>query len=59
MSQMTTQPVRRAGGGVDVYTGLLCVAFIILAAGIFIMVRKNMDHSAVDGQEGGPIKLVG
>ena len=45
MSQFNA-PIRRSGGGPDVFTGLLCVAFLVLAAGIFLMVRKNSEHSA-------------
>ncbi len=57
MSQFTG-PVRRAGGDIDVYTGLLTVAFLVLAAGIFLLVKRNIDHSAVDGRNGGVLTLV-
>ncbi|MHC5113384.1 MAG: hypothetical protein ACYTGP_03020 [Planctomycetota bacterium] len=56
MSQFNA-PVRR-GGGVDVYTGLMFVAFLVLAAGVGLLVMRNMEHSAVGNQPGGPIKLV-
>jgi len=58
MSQFNA-PVRRAGGGVDVYTGLLAAAFIILAAGVTMMALRNIEHSA-DGPNasGGVITLV-
>mgnify|MGYP005675226609 CR=1 FL=1 len=52
MSQFNT-PVRRSGGGVDVYTALLAAAFLVLAAGVFMMAQKNTEHA------GGMITLVG
>jgi hypothetical protein len=58
MSQMSTPQMKRASGGVDVYTGLLAVAFLVLAAGVGLLVKRNIDHSATDGQDGGPVKLV-
>ena len=56
MSQFNA-PVRR-GGGVDVYTGLLFVAFLVLAAGVGLLVMKNIEHSADGNEPGGPIKLI-
>ena len=58
MSQFNA-PARRSGGSLDVYTGLLFVAFLVLAAGIGLLIKRNMEHSAVDGSPGGVIKLVG
>ncbi|MHC4219081.1 MAG: hypothetical protein ACYSU7_11570 [Planctomycetota bacterium] len=57
MSQFQT-PVRRSGGELDVYTGLLCVAFLVLLAGAILLATGNMEHSRVDGNAGGPFKLV-
>ena len=57
MSQFNA-PVRRTGGHVDVYTGLLLAAFIVLAAGVAMMAKRNMDHSAFGTQQGGLITLV-
>lgn len=57
MSQFNT-PVRRAGGSLDVYTGLLVVAFLVLAAGAFLLARKNMEHSAEGNSPGGMFTLV-
>ena len=58
MSQFNA-PVRRAGGGLDVYTGLMLVSFLVLAGGIALLVKKNIEHSDVSGRgDGGPIKLV-
>ena len=58
MSQFTG-PVRRSGGDIDVYTGLLTVALLVLAAGVFLLVKRNIEHSAVDGRNGGVITLIG
>lgn len=58
MSQINA-PVRRASGGLDVYTGLLGVALIVLAAGVFLMATKNIEHSAADARsDGGVFQLV-
>ncbi|HRP62931.1 MAG TPA: hypothetical protein PK400_06545 [Phycisphaerales bacterium] len=58
MSQFNA-PVRRSGGELDVYTGLLCAAFVVLVAGVSLMALKNIDHSAADrGGSGGMLKLV-
>lgn len=58
MSQFNA-PIRRSGGEIDVYTGLLCAAVLVLAAGLFLMVRKNIEHSAVGSRaDGGMFKLV-
>jgi hypothetical protein len=56
MSQFNA-PVRRASGGVDVYTGLLLVSFLVLAAGVALLAMNNIEHSD-DGSGGGVIKLV-
>jgi hypothetical protein len=56
MSQFST-PIRRTGGSLDVYTGLLFVAFVVLAAGVALVAMKNMEHSA-DGGSGGPFRLI-
>ena len=58
MSQFNV-PTARRSAGIDVYTGLLGVAAIVLAAGIALMVMKNTDHSASGrGASGGAITLV-
>lgn len=57
MSQFNA-PMRRAGGDLDVYTGLLVVAFIMLLGGILLLARANADHSSVGNQSGGMLKLV-
>ena len=58
MSQFNA-PVRRSGGDLDVYTGLLCVAFLVLAAGVALLAMKNMEHSGdTRGEGGGMLKLV-
>jgi hypothetical protein len=57
MSQFNA-PVRRSGGGLDVYTGLLLVATVVLIAGIAWVVKVNIEHSADGGSGGGPFKIV-
>ena len=57
MSQFNA-PVRRSGGGLDVYTGLLFVALVVMIAGVAWMIVKNSDHSATGSGGGGPFKLV-
>lgn len=58
MSQFNA-PVRRTSGSLDVYTGLLCVSFLVLAAGAFLLAMKNIEHSAADARsEGGMFTLV-
>ena len=58
MSQFNA-PIRRTSGDLDVYTGLLCVALLVLAAGVFLMARKNSEHSAADARsQGGMLQLV-
>ncbi len=50
--------VRRTGGGINVYTGLLCVAFLVLLAGVVLLMKRNSEHSAADDRSGGPFHLV-
>jgi hypothetical protein len=57
MSQFNA-PMRRAGGDLDVYAGLLVVAFIMLLGGVLLMARANVDHSSVGNQSGGMLELV-
>lgn len=43
----------------DVYSGLLCVATMLLGMGVAWMVLTNTEHSALDDRsEGGPLVLV-
>ena len=58
MSQFNA-PVRRAGGSLDVYTGLLFVAFLVLVVGVAMLAMRNLEHSKVGNMAGGVIKLVG
>jgi len=60
MTQFTTPTPRRAGGDIDVYTGLLCAAFLVLAAGVALMATQNMKHSESrpGSGDGGIFKLV-
>lgn len=57
MSQFNA-PVRRSGGSLDVYTGLLFVAFLVLAVGVVMLAMRNLEHSKAGGSSGGVIKLV-
>jgi hypothetical protein len=59
MTQFNAPVIRRAGGELDVYTALLCVAFLVLLAGTVLLAMRNMDHSKVDANSsGGVITLV-
>ena len=51
-------PVRRVGGTMDVYTGLLFVAVLVLGVGVSLLALRNIDHSAAGGQSGGVLELV-
>jgi hypothetical protein len=58
MSQFNAPPMRRASGGLDVYTGLLFVAVLVLLSGVALLAMRNMEHSKVGNDPGGIIKLV-
>ena len=52
--------VRRRCGDLNVYTGLLSVAVIVLVAGVILMASRNAEHSS-DGNSpgsGGMFKLI-
>jgi hypothetical protein len=51
------QPIRRSGD-IDVYTGLLCAAFLVMAVGAALLALNNIEHSADDRQPGGIFTLV-
>jgi hypothetical protein len=57
LSQLNVQ-VRRHGGDLDVYTGLLFAALLVLAAGVALVAMKNIDHSEIDRTPGGVVTLV-
>ncbi len=59
MSQFDAS-VRRKGGDLNVYTGLLSVAVIVLVAGVILMAARNAEHSSDDNSpgSGGMFKLV-
>ena len=57
MSQFNA-PVRRSGGNLDVYTGLLFAALCVLIAGIALLAMRNLDHSTKSNEPGGVLKLV-
>ena len=50
--------LRRTGGGINVYTGLLCVAFLVLLAGVVLLMKRNSEHSTVNDRSGGAFELV-
>jgi uncharacterized membrane protein len=58
MSQINA-PVRRSASSIDVYTGLLFVAFLVLAAGVALMALRNIEHSGEGTQKGGVVQLIG
>ncbi len=51
-------PVRRSGGDLDVYTGILCAAFLVLVVGVVLVGIRNVEHSRLDNQAGGVVTLV-
>lgn len=53
MSQFNA-PVKRSGGGINVYTGLLAAAVLVLLGGVIYMGMTNMKHT----DTGNPLKLV-
>jgi len=57
MSQLNT-PIRRRGGEIDVYTGILCAAVLVLLTGVALLATKNIEHSSTDNQSGSMFKLV-
>ncbi len=57
MSQFDAS-VRRTGGDLNVYTGLLAVAVIVLVAGVILIASRNAEHSSGDNSPGGMFKLV-
>ncbi len=60
MSQFQAPTPRRSGGDLDVFTGLLCAAFLVLAAGVFLMATANTSHSEskAGAGDGGMFTLV-
>ena len=62
MTQFTTPTPRRSGGDLDVYTGLLCAAFLVLVAGVVLLAQANIKHSTSitpGASDGGVLTMVG
>ena len=57
MSHLNT-PIRRRGGEIDVYTGILCAAVLVLLTGVVLLATSNIKHSSTDSQSGSMFKLV-
>ncbi len=57
MSQLNT-PIRRRGGEIDVYTGILSAAVLVLLAGVVLLATENIEHSSTDSKSGSMFKLV-
>ena len=55
MSSMTA-PVRRSGGDLDVYTGLLCAAFLVLLAGVLSVASANIAQAEQPGDRSASIQ---
>lgn len=51
-------PVKKTGGGVNVYTGLLAAAFIVLLVGVVMLAMRNIEHSKDGSKAGGVLTLV-
>jgi hypothetical protein len=58
MSQMNSS-IRRAGGDMDVYTGLLAAAAVVLALGVIALVLGNSDHAKSSrSPDAGPFTVI-
>ena len=57
MTQLNS-PIQRRGGEVDVYTGILCAAVLVLLTGVIFLATENIEHSSIDNQAGSMFKLV-
>jgi hypothetical protein len=53
---MMNAPVRRTGGDLDVYTGLLFAAFVVLAAGVVSIAMANMKQSEAPSVKGASVQ---
>lgn len=53
---MMNAPVRRTGGDLDVYTGLLFAAFLVLAAGVVSVAMANMKQAEAPSMKGASVQ---
>ena len=53
---MMNAPVRRSGGDLDVYTGLLFAAFVVLASGVVMIAMANMKQVEPPTERGASIQ---
>jgi hypothetical protein len=51
-------PMRRTGGDLDVYAGLLAAACLALLVGVIILAMRNTEHSKLGNSPGGMFHLV-
>lgn len=59
MSQIHSGSIRRRGGDLDVFTGLLFVATVVLAVGVVILAMTNAEHSKdSSGAQGGVFHII-
>ncbi len=53
---MMNAPVRRTGGDLDVYTGLLFAAFVVLTAGVVSLAMANMKQVEAPSVKGASVQ---
>lgn len=53
---MMNAPVRRTGGDLDVYTGLLFAALVVLTAGVVSVAAANMKQAEAPSVKGASVQ---
>lgn len=56
MAKTTTRSTR--SGDMNVYTALLVVAALVLAAGVTVLSMSNMKQAEAGGQPGSPLNVI-